>query len=75
MNLNNVYGNTRMNWMRHHVNLRFTPAHMNSFLVETLEAFKLSSMTITQKYFKNTHILPLYPPYIYTNHQYCIAVI
>ena len=37
MKLNNYYGNERMNWMRHNGTLKFTPAHMNYFLVETWE--------------------------------------
>ena len=70
--LNNFYGNARMNWMRHHVTLNFTPPHMNFVLFETWESFKLSSATITQKAFKKTHLPPLSPPYIVTNHQYCL---
>ena len=31
--LNNLYGNERMNWMRHHGTLKFTPVRMNSVLV------------------------------------------
>ena len=34
-NLKNFYSNTRMNWMRNHGNLKFTPPHMNYILVET----------------------------------------
>ena len=68
-NLKNLYGNARMNWMRHHGKLKFSPPHMNSVLFETWEAFKPSSITITRKYFKKTHLLPLPPPDIGTNHQ------
>ena len=73
MKLKNLYGNARMNWMIHHGTLAFTPAHMNSALVATWEAFKLSTATITQKSFKRTHLLPLSPPNIETNYQYCLA--
>ena len=66
---NILYGNARMNCMEHHGNLKFTPSCMNSVLVETWEAFKISSTTITQKDFKNTHLLPLYPHDIRKNHQ------
>ena len=34
MNLNNLYANERMNWMRHHGTLKFTPPHMNYVLIE-----------------------------------------
>ena len=60
MKLNNLYGNTRINCMRHHGTLNFTPPHTNSVLVETREDFKLSSTKITYKAFKNTHTPP--PP-------------
>ena len=65
--INNFDGFARMNLMRLHGTLKFTPAHMNYVLVETWEAFKLSSTKITQKYFKMTHILPLSPSEIVTN--------
>ena len=53
--LKNLYGNARMNWMIHHVTLKFTPANMNYLLIETWEYFKLLSAKICQKYFKKTH--------------------
>ena len=71
--LNNLYGDARMNLMRHHGTLKFTPAHMNSILVETWEAFKLSSAKITQKAFKENPPPPLSPLYTGTNHQACLA--
>ena len=73
MNLKNFYGNARMNWMRHHGTLKFILPHMNNILVETWVAFKLSSVTITHKYSKNTHILTLTPPEKGTNHQIYLA--
>ena len=48
LKLNNLYDNTIMNWVRKHGNLNFKPSHTNDILVETCEAFKLSSTTITQ---------------------------
>ena len=68
MKLNNLYGNEIMNWMRHHGDLKFAPAHMNSVLIETWEDFKLPSVTITQKYFKKTH-----PPSPFT-HQKLLSI-
>ena len=73
MKLKNLYGNAGMNWMMHHVTLKFAPSHMNSFHVETWEYLKLSSATINQKAFKKVHLLPLSPSYIGTNHQACLA--
>ena len=32
--LNNLYGNTRMNWMSNHGTLNFTPPHMNYVIVD-----------------------------------------
>ena len=46
-NLKNFHGNKIMNWTRKHGTLKFTPPHMNYVLVETREAFKLSSAKIT----------------------------
>ena len=46
---------------------------MNVVLVETWSNFKLPSSTITQEYFKNTHLLPLYTAEKFRNHQACLA--
>ena len=61
MKLNNLYGNARMNWMRHNRTFNFSPPHMNSALVETWVAFKLSYATINHKYFKRTNNPPSHP--------------
>ena len=42
---------------------------MNSILVETWEGFKLSSTIITQNAFNKTHLVPISPTDIDTNHQ------
>ena len=55
MKLKNLYGNARINCMRHHLTIKFSPLHMNYALVETWEAFKILSATITQK----AHRLPI----------------
>ena len=62
MELNNFYGNARMNCMIHHRKLKFTLPHINSVLIETWEAFKLSSATITHKAVKKTPPPPPSPP-------------
>ena len=45
-----------MNWMRNYGTLKFKTPNMNSALVEKWEAFKILSATITQEYFKKTHL-------------------
>ena len=71
MRLNNLYCNASMNWMRHYGTVKFTPPHMNYFLIEIREALKLSSATTTQKNFKVKYdclyLLWDYISSIYTN--------
>ena len=52
---------------------RFQPHHMNYVLVETWEAFKISSGNIIRDSFSKTHLLPLSPPNMITNTQACVA--
>ena len=59
MKIKDLYGNVRINWMRYHGTLKFTPHHLNYVLVETQEAFKLSSTKTTHKYFRKNKILPI----------------
>ena len=73
MKLNIFYGNSRMNYTRHHGTLNFSPPHINYFLVETWKDFKLSSAKISQKYFKKTHLLLLSPLDIGKNYQAFLA--
>ena len=40
-NLNKLFGNARINYMRHHETLKFSLPHINSVLVETCEVFTL----------------------------------
>ena len=68
-----MYGHERMKWMINHGTLNFTPSHMNDVLVETWEAFKLSSDTTAQEDFNKTHLLHFLLPDKYTNHQYFLA--
>ena len=46
---------------------------MNYILVETWEAFKISSATINQEAFKKTHLPTLYPWEKSRNHQTCLV--
>ena len=68
--IKNIYGNARMDWMRKHVTLKSIPEHINSVVVETWEAFKLSSNYTTQYDFDKTKLLPVYTNDEYMNHQY-----
>ena len=73
LELNNFYGNGIINWTWNHGTLKFKPSNKNAIVVETWEAFKLSSETISQETFENTHLLPLSPPEKFMNHQACLA--
>ena len=57
VNLNNVYGNGRMQLTNKHRTLKFMPAHMNCVLVEICEDLKLLSSKITQGDFNKTHLV------------------
>ena len=70
LKINNVHVNERMTWRRKYGTLKFTLSHINYVLVKTREYFKLSSTTITQKYFNRTHLLPLYLLDKGMNHQH-----
>ena len=52
---------------------RFQPRHMNYVLVETWEAFKVSSGNIIRDSFTKTHLIPLIPPNMITNTHACVA--
>ena len=62
LNLNNMYGNARIKWMRKHGTLKLIPAHMNAVLAEIWEYLKISSASITQYDLKKTHLIHI-PPY------------
>ena len=55
--------------------VRFQPHHMNSVLVETLEAFMVSDGNIIRYRFAKTCLLPLSPPKMITNTKACVASI
>ena len=52
---------------------RFQPHHINAVLVETWEAFTISSGNIVRNSFAETHIFPLSPPNMIINTQACVA--
>ena len=69
LKLNNIYGNTGMNWMSNCGTPKFMPSHMNDVLVETWEDLNISYISITQGAFKKTYRIPLFSSYQYTNLQ------
>ena len=56
-----------------HGTLNFIVVKMNAIMVETWEAFKLSSYSTTKDAFKKKQLLPRYPPDQDVNHQACLT--
>ena len=57
-----LYNISKSKWMLKYGTTRFQPHHMKYFLVETWEAFTVSSGNIISESFAKTHLLPLSPP-------------
>ena len=53
--------------------MKFTPAHMNSVLVEMWHPFQLKAASAIIDALKKTKLLPLSPPDHDTNAQACLA--
>ena len=53
--------------------MKFTPAHMNSVLVETWHSFQQQSACVIIYALKKTKLLPLAPPDHDTNTQACLT--
>ena len=68
-----LYNILKAKWMLKYGTTRFQPRHMNSVLVETWEACKVSYVNIIRDSFTKTHILPLSPSNMVTNTQACVA--
>ena len=62
INLNGIYCQSRMNWQRQYVTIKFTNTHMNYVLVETWRASYLYSDPIIINAFKKTNIVLLTQP-------------
>ena len=56
-----LYNILKAKWMLKYVTTRFQHHHMNSVLVETWEAFMVSSSNIIRYSFTKTNLLPPYP--------------
>ena len=54
---------------------KFLPRHMNSILVESWDAFKVSAGNITSDKFVKIKLLPLKPPKLTTNTQLWAAAV
>ena len=61
--------------MLEYVTPRFQAHHMISVLVETWEAFTVSTVNIIRDSFAKTRLLPLNTPNMITNTQACVAFI
>ena len=73
--LKDLYNISKAKWMLKYDNTRFQLHHMKSVLVETWEAFTVSSGNIIRDSVAKTHIPPLTPPNMITNTQACVASI
>ena len=60
-------------WLMKYGTKMFLLHHMNSVLVELLDAFKASAGNIIRDIFLKTMLLPLSPTYLITNIQACAA--
>ena len=60
-------------WQRNHGTMKFTPAHMNSVLVEMWHLFQQQSALVIISAFRKTNLLPLAPPDDDTNTQAFLA--
>ena len=70
-----LYNTLKAKWMLKYDTSRFKPHHMKSFLVETWEAFIVSSGKNIRDSFAKTRITPLSPPNTKNNTQACVASI
>ena len=68
-----LYNILKAKWILKYGTTRFQPHHMNSVLVETWEAFKVSYGNIIVDSFAKTHLLPLSPPNMIKNTQAMVA--
>ena len=59
LNLNRYYGVSRIKWQRHHGTMKFTPAHMNSVLVEICHSFQQQSACVIIDALKKRSSCPL----------------
>ena len=71
--LKRYYSMAKTKWQRQHGTMQFTPAHMNSVLVEMWHLFQQKSACIINDAFRKTKLLPLAPPDHDTNTQSCLA--
>ena len=68
-----LYNRLKAKWMLNYGTTRLQPHHMNSVLVESWDAFKVSSGKIIVDSFAKTHTPPLIPPNMIKNTQAMVA--
>ena len=73
LKLKRYYSISKTKWQRQHGTMKFTPAHMNSILVEMWHLFQKKSALVIIDAFKKTKLLPPAPPDHDTNTQACLA--
>ena len=69
--LKTLYNISKVKWMLKYGNTTLQPHLMNSILVETWEAFMVSSGDIIRYSCTKTHLLPLSPPNMITTTHAC----
>ena len=73
LKLKRYYSMAKTKWQRQYGTMQFTPAHMNSVLVEMWHLFQQQSALVIIDPFRRTKLLPLAPPDHDTNTQACLA--
>ena len=73
--LKSLYNVVKSVWMLKYGTKTFSPHHMNSVLVESWDAFKMSAGNIIRDSFAKTKLPPLRPNNLTTNTQACAASI
>ena len=73
--LKSIYNEAKSEWMLKYRTANFSPHHMNTILVESWDAFRVSSGKVKMYNFAKTKLSPLSPTKLTTNNQACAASI
>ena len=73
--LKSLYNMAKSKWLMEYGMTKFSPHHMNSFLVEAWDTFKMSAENIINDSYEKTMLLPLSLTDLTTNKQACDAYI
>ena len=71
--LKSIYNEAKSEWMLKYRTANFSPHHMNTILVESWDAFRVSSGKVKRYNFVKTKLFPLSPPESNINIQACAA--